>query len=91
MTPANTDGALGAKILIVDDEPQIRRFLKASLSAHDYQVVEAIDGKSAVRACTVELPDLVILDLGLPDIDGLDVISQMRELSQVPIIVLSIR
>ena len=91
MTPANTDGALGAKILIVDDEPQIRRFLKASLSAHDYQVVEAIDGKSAVRACTVELPDLVILDLGLPDIDGLDVISQMREWSQVPIIVLSIR
>lgn len=81
----------GAKILIVDDEPQIRRFLRASLTAHDYQVVEAEDGKSAVRTCTVELPDLVILDLGLPDVDGLDVISQMREWSQVPIIVLSIR
>lgn len=81
----------GAKILIVDDEPQIRRFLRASLTAHDYQVVEAEDGKSAVRTCTVELPDLVILDLGLPDVDGLEVISQMREWSQVPIIVLSIR
>ncbi len=81
----------GAKILIIDDEPQIRRFLKASLGAHDYDVVEAGDGKSAVKACTVESPDLVILDLGLPDIDGLEVISQIREWSQVPIIVLSIR
>lgn len=81
----------GAKILIVDDEPQIRRFLRASLSAHDYQVVEAEDGKSAVKSCTVELPDLVVLDLGLPDVDGLDVISQIREWSQVPIVVLSIR
>ena len=81
----------GAKILIIDDEPQIRRFLKASLGAHDYDVVEASDGKSAVKACTVESPDLVILDLGLPDIDGLEVISQIREWSKVPIIVLSIR
>jgi two-component system KDP operon response regulator KdpE len=81
----------GAKILVIDDEPQIRRFLRASLGAHDYDVVEADDGKSAVKACTVESPDLVILDLGLPDIDGLEVISQIREWSQVPIIVLSIR
>jgi len=91
MTAKSESSGPGAKILIVDDEPQIRRFLRASLTAHDYQVVEAEDGKSAVRACTVELPDLVILDLGLPDVDGLDVISQMREWSQVPIIVLSIR
>jgi len=54
-------------------------------------VVEAEDGKSAVKSCTVELPDLVVLDLGLPDVDGLDVISQIREWSQVPIVVLSIR
>lgn len=91
MTSKSGSNETGAKILIVDDEPQIRRFLRASLTAHDYQVVEAEDGKSAVRACTVELPDLVILDLGLPDVDGLEVISQMREWSKVPIIVLSIR
>ena len=54
-------------------------------------MVEAEDGKSAVKSCTVELPDLVVLDLGLPDVDGLDVISQIREWSQVPIVVLSIR
>jgi len=81
----------GAKILIVDDEPQIRRFLKASLAAHDYHVVEAPNGKETVKACTLEKPDLVILDLGLPDMDGLDVISSVREWSAVPIIVLSIR
>lgn len=91
MTATKDHSGPGAKILIVDDEPQIRRFLRASLSAHDYQVVEAGDGKSAVKSCTVELPDLVVLDLGLPDVDGLDVISQIREWSQVPIVVLSIR
>ena len=62
----------GPKVLIVDDEPQIRRFLRASLQAHDYQVIEAENGKEGVRACTVQKPDLLILDLGLPDMDGLD-------------------
>jgi two-component system KDP operon response regulator KdpE len=81
----------GPKVLIVDDEPQIRRFLRASLQAHDYQVVEAENGKEAVRACTVQKPDLLILDLGLPDMDGLDVIKLVREWSAIPIIVLSIR
>ena len=81
----------GPKVLIVDDEPQIRRFLRASLQAHDYEVVEAENGKEAVRACTVQKPDLVVLDLGLPDMDGLDVITLVREWSKVPIIVLSIR
>lgn len=81
----------GTKILIIDDEPQIRRFLRASLSAHDYEVVEAGTGGEAVRVLTVQQPDLVVLDLGLPDMDGLDVISRVREWSQVPIIVLSIR
>ena len=89
--PAGKSGSLGVKIMIVDDEPQIRRFLRASLTAHDYHVVEAEDGKSAVKTCTVERPDLVVLDLGLPDIDGLDVISKIREWSRVPVIVLSIR
>jgi len=80
-----------AKILIVDDEPQIRRFLKASLTAHDYHVMLAANGKEAVKTCTLEKPDLVILDLGLPDMDGMDVISGVREWSTIPIIVLSIR
>lgn len=81
----------GAKILIVDDEPQIRRFLRASLTAHDYEVAEAGTGGEAVRVLTVQQPDLVVLDLGLPDMDGLEVIGRVREWSQVPIIVLSIR
>ncbi len=81
----------GPKVLIVDDEPQIRRFLRASLQSHDYDLLEAENGKEAVRACTVQKPDLMILDLGLPDMDGLDVIKSVREWSAVPIIVLSIR
>ncbi len=81
----------GPKVLIVDDEPQIRRFLRASLQAHDYQVIEAENGKEGVRACTVQKPDLLILDLGLPDMDGLDVIKLVREWSTVPIIILSLR
>ncbi|MGC2856729.1 response regulator [Novispirillum sp. DQ9] len=80
-----------AKILIVDDEPQIRRFLRASLSAHDYEVIEADTAANAIKVLTVEKPDLVVLDLGLPDMDGLEVIARVREWSQVPILVLSIR
>ena len=60
------------RILIVDDEPQIRRFLRASLQAHDYTVIEADTGKEGVRQATLQKPELVILDLGLPDTDGLD-------------------
>ena len=81
----------GPKVLVVDDEPQIRRFLRASLQSHDYVVVEAENGKEAVRVCTVQKPDLLILDLGLPDMDGPDVIKLVREWSEIPIIVLSIR
>jgi len=90
-TPLSTSTAAGPRVLVVDDEPQIRRFLRASLQSHDYTVLEAENGKEAVRAATVQRPDLVILDLGLPDIDGLDVISLLREWTNVPIIVLSIR
>jgi len=81
----------GPKVLVVDDEPQIRRFLRASLQSHDYTVIEAENGKEGLRVCTVQKPDLLILDLGLPDMDGLEVIKLVREWSQVPIIVLSIR
>ncbi|MGE0255600.1 MAG: response regulator [Alphaproteobacteria bacterium] len=80
-----------SRILIVDDEPQIRKFLRISLAAHGYDIVEAVRGQDAIAKCATERPDLVVLDLGLPDIDGQEVISQIREWSDVPIVVLSVR
>jgi two-component system KDP operon response regulator KdpE len=87
--PRPTGG--GARILVVDDEPQIRRFLRISLGAHGYEVLEAARGEEAVSRTAVDKVDLVILDLGLPDIDGHAVIEQIRGWSQIPIIVLSVR
>lgn len=84
-----TDRAI--RILIVDDEPQIRRFLRTSLTARGYDVLEAAGGKEAFIRATGEKPDVIVLDLGLPDIDGMEVIRQLREWSKVPIIVLSVR
>ena len=78
------------RILIVDDERSIRRFLSASLSGQ-YDVVQASDGEEALRAVLAERPDLLILDLGLPDIDGVEVTRRLREWSQIPIIVVSVR
>jgi len=81
----------GIRVLVVDDEPQIRRFLRASLTGHDYQVIEAATGQAALNQVVSAKPDLVILDLGLPDMDGLEVLRRVREWSQVPIVVLSVR
>lgn len=81
----------GARVLVVDDERPIRRFLQASLSAHGYRVVEATNGSEALTAVLNERPDLVILDLGLPDIEGTEVIRRLREWTQVPVIILSVR
>lgn len=81
----------GPRILIVDDEPQIRKFLRISLTAHGYDIVEAVRGQEGVEKCALEQPDLVILDLGLPDMDGQEVIASIREWSEVPIVVLSVR
>jgi two-component system KDP operon response regulator KdpE len=78
-------------VLIVDDEPPIRRLLRNTLSVHDYRVVEATTGQEAIAAVRHEKPDLVILDLGLPDLDGIEVIRAIRANSQVPIVVLSSR
>jgi two-component system, OmpR family, KDP operon response regulator KdpE len=80
-----------ARILVVDDEPQIRKFLRISLGAHGYEVIEAARGEEGVRKCATESPNLVILDLGLPDLEGQEVIARIREWSTVPIIVLSVR
>jgi two-component system KDP operon response regulator KdpE len=78
-------------ILIVEDEPPIRRLLRTTLGAHDYRTLEAETGAEALSALRHHRPDLVLLDLGLPDIDGLALIGRVRELSPVPIIVLSSR
>jgi two-component system KDP operon response regulator KdpE len=80
-----------ARILVVDDEPQIRKFLRISLGANGYEVIEAENGQQGVEAALHGKPDLVILDLGLPDLDGQDVITAVRKASAVPIIVLSVR
>jgi two-component system, OmpR family, KDP operon response regulator KdpE len=79
------------RVLVVDDEPQIRRALRTSLEAHGYQVQTASNGEEAVVAAAEAEPDLVFLDLGLPDIDGTDVIRRVRSFSPVPVIVLSVR
>src|SRR6185437_11841831 len=78
-------------VLVVDDEPPIRRFLRTSLTASDYRVLEAEDAAGAMRLLAAEKPDLVILDLGLPDRSGLELIPEIRRTSPVPIIVLSAR
>jgi two-component system KDP operon response regulator KdpE len=80
-----------ARILVIDDEPQIRKFLRISLNAYGYEVVEAVRGEDGIGKCATADPDLVILDLGLPDLDGQEVITRIREWSKVPIIVLSVR
>src|SRR5947208_13180160 len=67
------------KVLVVDDEPQIRTLLKATLSRAGYAVIEAANGKEALNAKAIDKPDLVLLDLGLPDRDGLELVAKLRE------------
>lgn len=79
------------RLLVVDDEPQIRRFLRTSLAAHGYDVIEADSAAAALRVVTTARPDVMVLDLGLPDQDGAEVIRRIREWSAMPIVVLSAR
>ncbi len=81
----------GASILIIDDEPQIRRFLGISLRAQGYSISEVGSGHAGLEALATLGADLVILDLGLPDLDGLDVLRELRAWSSVPVIILSVR
>jgi two-component system KDP operon response regulator KdpE len=78
-------------VLVVDDEQQIRRFLRAAFELDGFAVEEAETGQSALRLATLKHPDLVILDLGLPDMDGGEVLERLRAWSSVPLIVLSVR
>lgn len=80
-----------ATILIVEDEPEIRRFLRSSLGAEGYKVVESATGRRGTIDASTHKPDLVIIDLGLPDIDGVEVIRQIRQWSAMPVLVLSAR
>jgi len=80
-----------SRILVVDDEPQIQRFLKPSLTAAGYEVLEAGTGADALKAVATQAPDLVVLDLGLPDMDGKEVIASLRAWSDIPIVILSAR
>jgi len=81
----------GPRILVVDDEVAIRRFLRVSLTAHGYRVFEANGGQEAIETAASLRPDIIILDLGLPDVDGIEVTRHLREWSKVPIIILSVR
>ena len=82
---------LGIRVLVVDDERAIRRYLRAALNAQGCIVLEAPNGEEALHAAIFDRPDLIILDLGLPDIDGVEVARRIREWSQIPIIILSVR
>jgi two-component system, OmpR family, KDP operon response regulator KdpE len=84
-----TDSEL--RVLVVDDEAAIRRFLRAALAAHHFQVFEATTGQEALSGAIAHRPDVVILDLGLPDMGGIEVTRKLREWSKIPIIILSVR
>jgi len=78
-------------ILVVDDELQIQKMLGILLDVENFKIVESTSGKQAIRMCASVKPDLILLDLGLPDMDGKDVITAIRDWTQVPIIILSVR
>jgi len=86
-----SDNSTLLSAVIIDDEPQIRKLLRASLSSENYTVYEAENGQLGLMEIAFRKPDIVLLDLGLPDIDGVEVIRRLREWSAVPVIVLSVR
>ena len=79
------------RVLVVDDEPQIHRVLRPALTACGYEVLEAATGRDALRIIATSAPDIVVLDLGLPDMDGKDVLREARAFSSIPIVILSAR
>lgn len=83
--------SLKPNILVIEDEPRLRRFLKVTLETQDYRVIEAADGEEGLRQAAACQPDIVILDLGLPDLDGVELTRRLRQWSAVPIIVVSAR
>jgi len=90
-SPSDAGAAQAPLVLVVEDEPQMRRFLRATLPGHGYRVVEAETGAQALVDAGTRAPDLILLDLGLPDLDGVEITRRLREWSTTPIIVLSAR
>jgi two-component system KDP operon response regulator KdpE len=86
-----SDAATAPNVLVVDDEVQIRRFLRSGFELDGYSVSEAENGREAIRAATLRPTDLIILDLGLPDLDGSQVLERVRSWSSVPVIILSVK
>jgi two-component system KDP operon response regulator KdpE len=80
-----------ATVLLIEDEPEIRRFLRATLPQQGYQLVEATNGQDGLAQAAARNPDIILLDLGLPDVDGMAVIRQIREWGRIPIVVLTAR
>ncbi len=91
MSASAKSTALKPTALVIDDEVQIRRLLRVCLESNGYQIVEAATGQEGIRRAAERPPDLVILDLGLPDMDGVAVLKRLREWSKVPVIVLTVR
>jgi two-component system KDP operon response regulator KdpE len=81
----------GTVALVIDDEPQIRRLLRVTLEANGYSVAEAVNGEDGIVQAAQSRPEVVVLDLGLPDMDGVAVLKRIREWSRVPVIILSVR
>jgi two-component system, OmpR family, KDP operon response regulator KdpE len=79
------------KVLVIDDENSIRRFLRVALTSREYEVIEASNGQDGLSTAINQKPDIIILDLGLPDIDGVEVTRLLRQWTQIPIIILSVR
>jgi len=87
----NETSAVKPTVLVIDDELQIRRLLRVCLDANGYRVLEAANGQEGISEAAQHRPDVVVLDLGLPDMDGVTVLRRLREWSQVPVVVLSVR
>ena len=87
----SSPSATQVNVLIIDDEPQIRKFLDIALRAQGYKTLLAENGRKGLEYLALQRADLVILDLGLPDLDGFDVLTELRSWTQVPVIVLSVR
>jgi two-component system KDP operon response regulator KdpE len=88
-----SDDSTGPKptILVIEDDPQLQKFLRVTLASQDYKVIEAATGESGLRHAANDQPDLIILDLGLPDVDGVELTRRVREWSAIPIIIVSAR
>src|SRR5437868_2021849 len=89
-SPHDHDSARMTTILVVEDDPGIRRALCSTLRSRDFDVLEAATGETALVAAAARGPDLVVLDLGLPDLDGMEVLTRLRDFSDVPVVVLTV-